>query len=140
GAVAARELAEGAQGQAHLVDGVGTGDGDHRVLPVVDEVDGDVVDVLPTACVLERVDDEVSGPVDVDGQIVLDAHGDLEGLPLLPIGPGLLGGSLPFPAAGGLDVVLGQTRCTGIIDRRIVGGRIVGGAVGGRIIGEFAVL
>src|SRR5699024_4430505 len=52
GPVAARELAEGAQGQAHLVDGVGTGDGDHRVLPVVDEFDGDVVDVLPAAFVL----------------------------------------------------------------------------------------
>src|SRR5690625_5288250 len=60
GPVAARELAEGAQGQAHLVDGVGTGDGDHRVLPVVDEFDGDVVDVLPAAFVLERVDDERS--------------------------------------------------------------------------------
>src|SRR5699024_4796867 len=58
--------------------------------------------------------------------IVLDAHGDLEGLPLLPIGPGLLGGSLPFPAAGGLDVVLGQIRCTGIVDRRIVGGAVGG--------------
>src|SRR5699024_6116557 len=122
GAVAARELAEGAQGQAHLVDGVGTGDRDHRVLPVIDEFDGDVADVLPAAFVLERVDDEVTGPVDVDGQIVLDAHGDLEGLPLLPVGPGLLGGSLPFPAAGGLDVVLGQIRRPGVVDGRAVGG------------------
>src|SRR5699024_9802942 len=57
GAVAARELAEGAQGQAHLVDGVGTGDRDRRVLPVMDEFDGGVVDVLPAAFVLERIDD-----------------------------------------------------------------------------------
>src|SRR5699024_12523212 len=118
-----------AQWLVHRGDVEVTVDGDHRVLTFFYELVGDVVDVLPAAFVLERVDDEVSGPVYVDGQIVLDAHGDLEGLPLLPIGPGLLGGSLPFPAAGGLDVVLGQIHCTGIVDRRIVGG-VVGGFAG----------